>query len=246
MTRPQPELDDGDLEAQVPYFSYRSGRGVVPVLRDISFVAPSGKITAVMGRSGCGKTTLLRLLAGIHAEPTLRLRYRNQLLHPPHPAIGLVFQDYRLFPWKTVEGNILCAAQSSNQDPSAVSELIQEFRLTELKHQWPKTLSGGEQARVALARCLVQRPKILLLDEVFRSLDLQTRLDIFGTIDRLTRKLSLVTIVVTHDVDEARRIAEQVLVLELTPTTIGRTIRRTDSDGHSIQHELANTLMTHE
>lgn len=243
---PQSNVSNAGLQVDLKSFAYSTDHGNTGILSNVCFDAPLGKITVIMGRSGCGKTTLLRLLAGIQPEPTLRIQYEGEPIHPTNPQIGLVFQDYRLFPWKNVRSNILCAALAAKQDVNMVNELLEEFKLTSLSREWPKTLSGGEQARVALARCLVQRPRVLLLDEVFRSLDLRTRLDIFETVARLTAKYSLVTIAVTHDVDEARRTAEQVVVLTCKPTTVGRIIRRSDDDGHSIHQELSSELINRE
>jgi ABC-type nitrate/sulfonate/bicarbonate transport system ATPase subunit len=237
---------DAGLEVDLQSFTYNSGNIRGSILRNISFTAPPGKITVIMGRSGCGKTTLLRLLAGIQSELTLHLHLSGEVINPPDSKIGIVFQDYRLFPWKTVEDNIICSAEAVGQSPFIANELIEEFKLAKLRREWPKTLSGGEHARVALARCLVQQPKVLLLDEVFRSLDLLTRIAIFDTVKRLTQKHALITIAVTHDVDEARRTADQVLVLEKTPATVGQIIHRIDEQGSSIQQQLASVLMNNE
>lgn len=246
MSPAYPKACDSGLQVELGAFAYARRRGSGLLLRNVSFAAPPGQITVVMGRSGCGKTTLLRLLAGIQADATLRIRLEDAELRPPDRRVGLVFQDYRLFPWKTVEDNILCSAHAARDGPGTTDELLEEFRLTKLRKEWPKTLSGGEQARVALARCLVQGPKVLLLDEVFRSLDLRTRVGLFESVARVTQKHSLVTIAVTHDVDEARRTADHVVVLEGSPTTVGRIIHRKDSDGGTIEKDLATLLMNNE
>lgn len=245
MSPADPKACNSGLEVELGVFAYAPKHGSGPLLRNVSFAAPPGQITVVMGRSGCGKTTLLRLLAGIQAEATLVVRFEGAELLPPDRRVGLVFQDYRLFPWKTVEDNIFCSAQAAGERSGSTNELIEEFGLTKVRNEWPKTLSGGEQARVALARCLVQRPRVLLLDEVFRSLDLRTRVGIFESVARVTHRQLLVTIAVTHDVDEARRTADQVVVLEGSPTTVGRIIQRRDSDGGSIEKDLATLLMNH-
>lgn len=232
--------NENTLSVQLTEFSY-PGREL-PLLKDISFSATAAKTTAMMGRSGCGKSTLLRLISGLEPNSTLRLKHFGEDTSVASLSAGVVFQDYRLFPWKNVEDNILCAARVAGRGLDDADDLIDQFGLSRLRKNWPKTLSGGEQARVALARCLVQQPKVLLLDEVFRSLDLKTRLNIFEIVRHLTQRLNLVTISVTHDVDEAGRLADKVIVLGGNPTTVSAIVSCTDQDRSLIHHDLSKVL----
>jgi len=178
--------------------------GLRPILRGVSFGVDRGEFVAVLGKSGCGKTTLLRVLAdldhGAEGEVEVPLR------------VGVAFQDARLLPWKRVARNVALGLHGDDVD-ARVHEALTEVGMDALARAWPATLSGGETARVALARALVRRPELLLLDEPFGSLDALTRLRMQDLLRTLCDRYRPSVLMVTHDVDEAIVLADRVVVL---------------------------------
>lgn len=181
---------------------------------------PKGELAVLYGVSGAGKTTLLRMLAGLERPDTGRILVdgeewfdseKNLCVPPQKRSVGLVFQNYSLFPSMTVRRNLEFAA-GRRKDPR-VDILLEMVELQELQHAYPETLSGGQQQRVALARALIRRPKILLLDEPLSALDEAMRKKLQEEILRLHRELDLTTILVSHDRSEILRLANQVIVL---------------------------------
>ncbi|ADP81097.1 ABC transporter ATP-binding protein [Pseudofrankia inefficax] len=174
------------------------------VLRGIDLEAAPGEFVALLGRSGSGKSTLLRALAGLDAEAG------GEILVPERRAV--VFQDPRLLPWKSVLDNV-----TLGQHGAAAAErgraALAEVGLTGHERDWPKTLSGGEAQRAALARALVREPALLLLDEPFGALDALTRIRMHALVQELCSRHRPAVLLVTHDVDEAVLLADRVLVL---------------------------------
>ncbi len=162
-----------------------------------------GSFTALLGRSGSGKTTLLRTLAGLDPAEGVTV---------PRPTT-VVFQEARLLPWAPVWQNVMLGLDGPDAR-SRAADALQEVGLARHADAWPLTLSGGEAARVALARALVRAPRLLLLDEPFAALDALTRLRMHTLVLDLWRRHGPAVLLVTHDVDEALALADRVLVLE--------------------------------
>jgi NitT/TauT family transport system ATP-binding protein/sulfonate transport system ATP-binding protein len=177
---------------------------------------------AILGPSGCGKSTLLRIVAGLERPTTGQVLLDAQPVAGPGPDRGMVFQSYTLFPWLTVEQNILFGSRAT---PQRAAELIARVGLRGFERHYPKMLSGGMQQRTALARALANDPKILLLDEPFGALDNQTRAlmqELLLGIWEADRKTVLF---VTHDIDEAIFMANRVVVLSARPGRIKADVR---------------------
>ncbi len=180
--------------------------GARRVLEGLDLSIEAGEFVALLGRSGSGKSTVLRLLAGLDAPGEVaRLRL------PPAPAV--VFQEPRLMPWKTAEQNVALGLRVPDARRAARAALA-EVGLQGREEAWPATLSGGEAQRVALARALVREPPLLLLDEPFAALDALTRLKMHALVGDLWRGHGPAVLLVTHDVWEAVSLAQRVLVLE--------------------------------
>ena len=176
----------------------------------------------ILGPSGCGKSTLLRIVAGLEKPTTGRVLLDGLPVAGPGPDRGMVFQSYTLFPWLTVEQNILFGSRAT---PQRAAELIFRVGLRGFERHYPKMLSGGMQQRTALARALANDPKILLLDEPFGALDNQTRAlmqELLLGIWEADRKTVLF---VTHDIDEAIFMANRVAVLSARPGRIKADVR---------------------
>jgi sulfonate transport system ATP-binding protein len=182
--------------------------GARVVLRELDLRIPAGQFVAVIGRSGCGKTTLLRLLADLERPTagTAELEGRS-------PAdVRMVFQEARLLPWRRIAQNV--AVGLAHPAAAEVREALAQVGLQGREQDWPAILSGGQRQRVALARALVSRPRLLLLDEPLGALDALTRFDMQGLLERLWREVGFTVVLVTHDVEEAVALADRVVVLD--------------------------------
>jgi sulfonate transport system ATP-binding protein len=195
-------------EAAVTLRGVSKAYGGLEVLRGLDFVLAAGEFVCVIGRSGCGKSTLLRLIAGLEPAGAGEIRADE------HQA--LAFQEPRLVPWLKVWKNVCLGMSfpSRKEKRDAALAALRDVGLEEKTEAWPLTLSGGQAQRVALARALIRRPRLLLLDEPFGALDAYTRREMQELLAGLVREHALSVVMVTHDEDEARRLAGRVLVLE--------------------------------
>ncbi|HZP97780.1 MAG TPA: ABC transporter ATP-binding protein [Candidatus Limnocylindria bacterium] len=197
----------------------RKRYGDLPVLGGVGFdVAPS-EIVAVVGPSGCGKSTLLRLVAGLDTRYHGEIQVGDEKVCGPHPSIGLVFQEPRLFPWLTVADNVAFGLREREDDAARahVRDALEAVGLSGFGGALPKELSGGMAQRVALARSLVTEPQVLLLDEPFSSLDAFTRMRLQDHLQAAWTRYRPTLLMVTHDLDEAVYLADRVLVFGERP-----------------------------
>jgi len=176
------------------------------IFSDIDLDIDRNEFVALLGRSGTGKSTLLRALGGLDSE------YDGSVLVPD--ARSVVFQEPRLLPWRRVRANVQLGLPRNARTQQRADEALAEVGLSGHADAWPVTLSGGEAQRVALARALVREPELLLLDEPFGALDALTRLKMHGLLRQLCRRHQPAVLLVTHDVDEAIVLADRVLVLD--------------------------------
>jgi len=174
------------------------------VLERLSLRIERGEFVALLGESGCGKTTLLRALAGLDPIQGGRIEA------PRRPAV--VFQEHRLLPWDTLWRNVSLGLPGDDIRERAAAALS-EVGLGDRLDDWPRNLSGGQAQRVALARALVQEPELLLLDEPFASLDALTRIRMHALVKELMRRHQPAVLLVTHDVDEAIALADRIIVM---------------------------------
>jgi NitT/TauT family transport system ATP-binding protein len=201
-----------------------SNNGPLLAVANISFAVLPGEFLCIVGPSGCGKTTLLQLLAGLLLPTRGHVWINDNLLTRPHPEIGIVFQKPNLMPWRTVLNNVLLPLQIEVIPAAEAQERAHEalalVGLTEFASAYPKHLSGGMEQRVAVARALIQQPKILLLDEPFSALDALTRERLNSELLRLWQSRHLTAVMVTHNIREAVFLADRVLVLSPRPATV--------------------------
>jgi sulfonate transport system ATP-binding protein len=222
LARPSPAVTSAvppghSLAVDVTGVGVDFGRG--PILVDLDLHVPPGSVHAVLGPSGCGKSTLLRLLAGL-ARPTAgEISIGGQPVTDIDDRVGVVFQQPRLLPWLDLHANVaLGATRRRRRDGDAggraeVDALLGRVGLAGHGDQRPAAVSGGMAQRTALARALVSRPGVLLLDEPFAALDALTRLRMQSLVDDLVHQDGTTVVLVTHDVDEAVRLADEVTVL---------------------------------
>ncbi|HSZ14279.1 MAG TPA: ABC transporter ATP-binding protein [Solirubrobacteraceae bacterium] len=196
------------------------GYGGEPVLRGVELEAAAGSLTAVLGLSGCGKTTLLRLIAGFERAERGSVSLGGHTLEdattslaPERRSVGYVPQEGALFPHLSVQQNVGFGLARRERRGKQVAELLEMVGIAPLAKRLPHELSGGEQQRVALARALARRPQALLLDEPFSSLDASLRARVREEVHALLRAQGVTTVLVTHDQEEALSLADSVAVL---------------------------------
>jgi len=196
---------------------YTSPEGaLIHAVRDCSLDIQGGSFTVFVGRSGCGKTTLLKMIAGLEQPDSGEVQFSGS---SGVPKIGFMFQDLRLLPWLTVEQNLALAfpIPKNKTEKAAMRDEIQKILATtglpDRASALPKELSGGMAQRAALARCLCRKPEILLLDEPLSSLDAFTRLRLRAELQKLWRQLGLTIILVTHDIEEAIFFGERIFLM---------------------------------
>ena len=182
------------------------------ILNELDLHIPSGQFVAVVGRSGGGKSTLLRLLAGLEKPHAGELLAGATPLAAIQDDTRMMFQDARLLPWKTVIDNVGLGLKGAWRD--AALQALASVGLESRAQEWPAALSGGQKQRVALARALIHRPRLLLLDEPLGALDALTRLEMQELIVSLWQEHGFTVLLVTHDVSEAVAIADRVILIE--------------------------------
>ena len=221
--------------------------GAQPVLRAIAFELAEGEVLAVLGRSGCGKTTLLKILAGLEAPDTGTLALHGQDLRPVPPnerQMVYLYQEPLLFPHLTVFENVAFGLRirkvGQAEIEQQVTELLDELDLRGHAQKAPHQLSGGQRQRVSFGRALIIRPRVLLLDEPFGNLDAQTRADMQQLFLRVSRQHRITSLFVTHDSREALTIGTRFAYLERGQlTSFGSVAEFIDDPRTSIRSELA-------
>ncbi|KQY16460.1 sulfonate ABC transporter ATP-binding protein [Massilia sp. Root133] len=203
------------------------GRRMV-ALQDISLEIPHGQFVCLLGPSGCGKSTLLNAVAGFAPPTTGRVLADGVPVAGPGPERGMVFQEYALFPWMTVEQNVGFGLEIKGmaraQIAARVGGLLKLLSLEDFAKRYPKDLSGGMRQRVAIARVLALDSPILLMDEPFGALDALTRRNLQDELLRLWAELKKTVIFVTHSIEEAIYLADRIVVMTYRPGTIKRDL----------------------
>jgi sulfonate transport system ATP-binding protein len=223
--------------------------GTVQALTDVNLKVEPGEFISIVGASGCGKSTLLRIIVGLDSESSGEILLGDQSVRKPGVDRGMVFQEARLLPWLTVSDNIAFGCRG--ETPSAernrlVCEHIELVGLAGFEKAYPHQLSGGMQQRVSIARALVNRPKVLLLDEPFGALDALTRINMQQEVLRIWEAEKTTMILVTHDIDEAIYLGDRVVVMSSRPGTINKVVEvalprprdRSDYDFVQIRKEI--------
>jgi NitT/TauT family transport system ATP-binding protein len=195
--------------------------GALEVLDDVSFTVGAGEVVAIVGPSGCGKSTLLSILGGLLQPSAGAAQWRGAPPPDSRNPLTFVFQDFALLPWCTVEGNVefplLHAGLTSSQRRAIVEDALRRTGLSDFRGTYPKQLSGGMRQRVGIARALAVKPAILLMDEPLSALDSQTRELLMEDFIRLLADGSMGAVYVTHNLEEAVRLADRIVVLSRRP-----------------------------
>lgn len=210
------------LEASVVSMQYPGQKIPGNLIENISFVVPEKSFVSFLGPSGAGKTTLLKIIAGLEKRFEGKIVLNNESITKPTRKIQMVFQDSRLIPWKTVGGNIKFAANKYNSGniDDHVNKSLESVLLRDKRDVFPKTLSGGEESRAALARVIVNPPLLLLLDEPFRNLDVHTKFDVQKHLISIVQKTNVTAIQVSHSIEDAVFLSDTIFCVSARPMTI--------------------------
>lgn len=223
------------IEGKDIYFKYRSSKE--DTIKDFNIELEKGEILAILGESGSGKSTMLRIIAGLEEAYRGNMKIedktifsKNQFTEPENRGIGMVFQDYALFPHMTVKKNIQYGLKkrSKEEKEKIAMDMLKLVNLVEHKDKYPYELSGGQQQRVAIARAIAPKPSVLLLDEPFSNLDANLQEKIRDEIKDILKKAGITSIFVTHDKNDAKVLADKVIILR---------------DGVTIEKGLAKNIL---
>ncbi len=221
--------DTGRIDAR--NVAIRLGRGdkAFEAVSDLTLSVDPGEFLCLIGPSGCGKSTLLGALAGHIAVAGGELNVDGAAVHGPHPERGIVFQHHTLFPWKSVVSNVAFGPKmrgvKRKQRREQAEEILKLVGLQDFLNRYPKQLSGGMQQRVEIARVLVNKPRLLLMDEPFGALDALTRMHMQELLLDIWGRVRTTIVFVTHDIDEALFLADRVLVMSHRPGRIIEEIK---------------------
>jgi len=208
----------------------RPGKGAEPltVLSNVSLAIEEGSFVSLIGASGCGKTTMLRMMSGLVPYDEGTILVDGELVRGVPPSIGFVFQEPALLPWRTVHDNLAFALQRARLEPAAlevnIAAVLALTNLQEFAGYYPQMLSGGMQQRVGLARALVGDPDVLFMDEPLSALDAFTRRRLQQEIADIISASGATTVLVTHDVDEAIFFSDRIVVMGAAPGSIREVI----------------------
>ncbi|PIG92576.1 ABC transporter ATP-binding protein [Gloeocapsopsis sp. IPPAS B-1203] len=208
--------------------SFTTQRKQLVVLQNINFQLYPSEFVCVVGASGCGKSTLINIIAGLLPPTSGEVKVDGEVVLGPGPDRGMVFQNYTLYPWLTVAGNISFGSRlrslSAKQRKERIAYFLEVVGLTQFAKAYPKQLSGGMKQRVAIARALANEPDVLLMDEPFGALDAQTKEQMQQFLLNLWQQTQTTIWMITHDVEEAVFLSQRVFVMSSNPGEIKQEI----------------------
>jgi NitT/TauT family transport system ATP-binding protein len=217
------------------------------------FAAREGEFITIIGPSGCGKSTFLHIMGGFIPADAGTIRVYGNAVNGPGPDRGMMFQEFALFPWKTVAGNVAWGLEAQGFEKEKITETVAKYldimNLAEFRNHYPAEISGGMKQRAALARVLAFDPKVLLMDEPFGALDAQTRETMQEEVTKIWERTRKTIVFVTHDIEEAVYLGDRVVVLSARPGRIREEVRIDLPRPRSLEikkspqcHEYRNTI----
>jgi NitT/TauT family transport system ATP-binding protein len=257
LRRPEPAAASGAAEITIEHASkvFGTGAGAVTALEDVTAAIPGGQFVCLLGPSVCGKSTLLNAIAGFSPLTSGEIRMNGRPVVDPGPDRGMVFQEYALFPWMTVEQNIRFGLDIKGvaraEADAVVARIAGKLGLSDFLGRFPKELSGGMRQRVAIARILALDPPVMLMDEPFGALDALTRRTLQDELLRIWAEYRKTIVFVTHSIEEAIYLADRIVVLTYRPGRMKRDLivplaRPRDtasSEFNALKRELAGLVM---
>lgn len=213
--------DSVEVQIQHVVKEFNGRNGKVTALNGVDLDIHENEFVCVVGPSGCGKSTLLNIIGGLEVPTSGQVLVDGKPINGPSPERGIVFQQYALFPWLTVEKNVMFGLVQQGKSKEEAREIAHQYLkvvdLEEFAKSYPKELSGGMKQRVAIARAYAVNPKVLLMDEPFGALDAQTRTQLQSDLLETWEKEQKTCFFITHDVDEAIILAQRVVVMHARP-----------------------------
>jgi NitT/TauT family transport system ATP-binding protein len=208
--------------------TFGEGEGAVRALEGVEFAVEEGEFVCIVGPSGCGKTTLFRIIAGLEEPTEGEVLLDGDPVTGPDMDRGMVFQEYGLFPWRTVHENVVFGLEQQSLGErdrrERAREMIGLVGLSGFEDAYPAELSGGMKQRVGIARALAVDPELLLMDEPFGSVDAQTRDMLHGELMRIWEETGKTVLFVTHDVEEAVKLADRIVVMSSGPGSVREVV----------------------
>lgn len=234
--------------------SFKTNKKDLEVLKDINLHIDDGKLVCLLGPSGCGKTTLLRLIAGLDIPTSGEIIADGEVVKKPSGDRAVIFQQYSLFPWLTVLDNVMFGLNLNNKSKEenlkSAETYLERVGLIEFKDAYPHELSGGMKQRVAIIRSLLNHTPILLMDEPFSALDMQNRHKLQEQLIGVWKRFKNTIVFVTHDVDEAVYLADDIVIMDKNPgkikevfqVNLERPRKRESKEFLEIQEEIVSKL----
>ena len=226
-TRSQADAD-ALLRVEGLHKQFATRDGPVIAVEEMSFSVAPGEFVSIIGPSGCGKSTVFNIIGGLLGDYEGRVTVAGETISGTHPAIGMVFQEESTFPWRTVVENVAfpleIAGVAKAQRLEQAAHFVELVGLHGFERRYPSELSGGMRQRVAIARTLASKPRILLMDEPFAALDEQTRLLLGDKVLQIQQELKQTTLLITHNLTEAVQLSDRVLVMTYRPGRLKRVV----------------------
>lgn len=212
--------------------------GALMVLNDLSIAFEKDKLTCILGPSGCGKTTILNILTGLDSLDSGKISGFDE------QAISVVFQEDRLVPWLNVEDNLMLVLKDNMPFDKAlalIKDTLDEFKLSEYLGYYPRELSGGIRRRISMLRAFMYPSNVLLMDEPFTSLDINTKKEVIEFLKELLSSTKKTCVLVTHNIDEALELGDKIVVLSNKPTSVKRVFSGC-VDKNEIENEMTSSI----
>ena len=211
------------------------------IINGIQFDIQEGEFVAILGKSGIGKSTLLKLISGVDTKYKGQILFKDSLLNEPTESISLLFQGHFLLPWLTVEENIKFFVDGVTD--VEIASYLDSVSISDKKKEWPNKLSGGEKTRVGLSAALINKSDLLLLDEPFADIDIGVKFEILSLLSKVKDKNKATIIMTTHNIEDALMLGNRVIVIDGKPSTVVLDSTISDSNKLTLREKITSILI---